>query len=88
MKVLQDFNIKGHIFMDYGNLISRKALSNLDVDINHEVKFNIDKIRMSIGAGLSMETPFAPIGIDFALPIFYDKTDVIKHVHFSIGKNF
>ena len=88
MKVLQDFNLKGHVFMDYGNLISKKKLSNLDVDIKEEIKFNVDKIRSSLGVGLSIDTPFAPIGIDVSLPIFYDKSDVIKYVHFSIGKNF
>jgi outer membrane protein insertion porin family len=88
IKFLQDFNLKGHIFMDYGNLISKKKLSDLPVDIKDEIKFNVDKIRLAMGVGFSIETPFAPIGIDFSLPILYDKSDVLKYVYFTIGKNF
>ena len=88
IKILQDFNLKGHVFMDYGNLISRKQLSDLSVDIKDKIKFNVDKIRLALGVGLSIDTPFAPIGVDFSLPILYDKSDVLKHIYFTIGKNF
>ena len=89
IKLVKELGLKGHFFLDYGNLVNKHKFSlNTAVDNDDALKYNLDKIRISAGFGFSFQTPIAPIEIDFAVPLIYDKSDIINHVYFAIGKKF
>jgi outer membrane protein insertion porin family len=89
LKLIKEFKLKAHVFVDYATLINvNKFLFNEKIDINNQLSPGSDKLRVSTGIGLSIDTPIAPIGIDFGVPIVFDKSDIITHVYFSISKRF
>ena len=73
-------DMRGRFFTDVGTLTS--------VDVNSANLVDGAELRASIGFGLSYESPFGPILIDFGFPILkegFDKTEVLR---FSFGARF
>ena len=89
LKLIKEFNLKAHVFVDYATLINvNKFFLDKTAGINEQLSPGSDKLRVSTGIGLSIDTPIAPIGIDFGVPIVFDKSDIITHIYFSISKRF
>lgn len=79
----EEFGVKGRAFNDAG------ILDDVDATPLPGEDFRSDSaIRMSMGAGLTWDSPFGPIGVDLARPILkqsYDKTEFFR---FSFGTRF
>ncbi len=78
-----EFGIKGHIFTDAG------FLGKADINSIPGVPIAQDQvIHLSSGVGITWDSPFGPIRLDFAEPILYKSYDKIEHIHFSFGAKF
>ena len=89
INIIQDINLKGHFFADYGllNCLDKKIFNQKQIDKGENIVFNNNKLRLSVGAGISFTTPIAPIGLDFAVPIIYDdRFDKIQYIYLSLSK--
>jgi len=76
----EEFDIRGRVFTDYG--------SNFAIDGSDGVINDSRKMRATVGAGISWNSPFGPIVIDLATPYLkqsFDKTQVFR---FSFGTRF
>ena len=78
-----EFGIKGHLFTDAGVL--GKSDEN---PIPGDTIANDDSLHLSTGVGVTWDSPFGPIRLDFAEPIMYKSYDKIEHIHFSFGTKF
>jgi outer membrane protein assembly factor BamA len=82
-------NLKGHVFVDYGTTFNvNKLFLDKRLHIDEQLSSNHKSLRVSTGVGITMDTPIAPIGIDFGVPIVSNKSDIINHIYFSIAKRF
>jgi outer membrane protein insertion porin family len=78
-----EFGLKGHLFSDVG------VLGHSDeTPIAGDAIANDESIRLSIGVGMTWDSPFGPIRLDFAEPIIKKSYDKIEHIHFSFGTKF
>ena len=72
--VPEELGIKGHAFTDAGSLF----------DIEDESGSNIvdeSSVRVAVGMGVSWDSPFGPVRLDFAVPVQdedFDETEVIQ----------
>ena len=76
----KELGIKGHAFSDVGSL--------WDID---EISSGIDEensIRATAGLGLSWESPFGPIRLDFAVPYLKEDFDEEENFRFDFGTRF
>lgn len=76
----EELGFAGHVFSDFGTLTS--------VDDKGPDVVDDGSIRMSVGAGLSWQSPFGPIRVDFAAPVVdkeYDETEIFR---LSFGTTF
>jgi outer membrane protein insertion porin family len=78
-----EFGIKAHLFTDAGVL-----LHDDETTIPGDVIANDDGLHLSTGVGMTWDSPFGPIRLDFAEPILYKSYDKIEHIHFSFGTKF
>ncbi|MDP9126874.1 MAG: outer membrane protein assembly factor BamA [Pseudomonadota bacterium] len=78
-----ELGLKSHLFVDAGVLGQAKALQ-----IPGDVFANDDSVHLSIGVGVTWQSPFGPVRLDFAEPILYKTYDKIEHIHFSFGTKF
>ena len=80
-----EYNVTGSIFADVGALwdfdIRSKSYSKEDV-------YNSKEPNMSIGLGILWINRFAPIRLDYAVPILQKKYDKTQNWHFSIATYF
>ncbi len=78
-----ELGIKGHLFTDAG------VLSESDESqVAGESIANDDSVHLSVGFGITWDSPFGPIRLDYAEPLLYRTFDKIQHVHFSFGTKF
>jgi outer membrane protein insertion porin family len=47
-----------------------------------------EKIRASVGLGISWDSPFGPVRLDYAVPILKQTYDKTEQIHFSFGTRF
>jgi outer membrane protein insertion porin family len=81
----EEYGIKGRLFSDFGTLF--------DTDVKDTIPPNtiVDEayeIRVSAGFGITWQSPFGPLAVDFALPIIakdYDREELFR---FSVGTRF
>lgn len=77
----EEYGIRASVFSDFGTLY--------DVDATGATSVLDDpSLRLSVGAGISWDSPFGPIRVDFAKALLkesYDKTQVFR---FSFGTKF
>jgi len=78
-----DLGVKGHIFSDIG-VLGR----NDETPISGEIFKSDQKPRASIGLGMSWNSPFGLIRLDYAYPILKQSYDELEYLHFSFGTRF
>jgi outer membrane protein insertion porin family len=78
-----DIGIKAHIFTDAGILgnSDQKAIAGQTITSD-------ESLHMSAGIGITWDSPFGPIRLDYAQPILYKSYDKKEHIHFSFGTRF
>ncbi len=79
----EEFGLRAHVFTDAGILDQVDAKPQPGEDFRQD-----SSPRVTAGAGLSWQSPFGPIGVDFSQPIMkksYDKTEFFR---FSFGTRF
>lgn len=75
-----EFGLRAHIFSDIG-VIGRPDTTL----VGGNVIANDESLHLSAGVGITWDSPFGPIRLDFAKPILYKSYDKIEHIHFSFG---
>jgi outer membrane protein insertion porin family len=81
--VSPEFGFKAHLFSDFG------MLGRPDHDrIAGTTISDGQGLRMSVGVGITWDSPFGPIRLDFAEPIMYKSYDKKQNIHFSFGTKF
>ena len=78
-----EFGIKAHLFTDVGIL-----RQDDETIIPGDVIATDNSVHLSTGVGMTWDSPFGPIRLDFAEPILYKSYDKIEHIHFSFGTKF
>jgi outer membrane protein insertion porin family len=78
-----DLGFKGHAFTDFGTLGD-----NDENPLTGEVFKHDESLRLSVGAGMSWQSPFGPIRLDLAQAILRKRYDNTQFVHFSFGTRF
>ncbi|NTU76807.1 MAG: outer membrane protein assembly factor BamA, partial [Alphaproteobacteria bacterium] len=75
-----EMGFKGHIFTDAGTLGKPEETA-----LPGDLFMNEESLRVSVGVGMTWQSPFGPVRLDLAKPVLkkdYDKTELI---HFSFG---
>ena len=78
-----EFGVKAHLFTDAGFLGKSDQTSIAGGSITQD-----QSLHLSTGVGITWDSPFGPIRLDFAEPILYKSFDKIEHIHFSFGTKF
>ncbi|HAX91237.1 MAG TPA: outer membrane protein assembly factor BamA, partial [Rhodospirillaceae bacterium] len=79
----EDLGFKGHVFGDAGVLGQ-----NDEKPLAGELFMSDQKIRASVGIGVSWQSPFGLVRLDYAQPVIKQDYDDIEHIHFSFGTRF
>ncbi|MDD3182721.1 MAG: outer membrane protein assembly factor BamA [Alphaproteobacteria bacterium] len=79
----EDLGFKGHLFGDVGVLGKNDEKASAG-----ELFMSDEKIRGSIGLGVSWQSPFGLVRLDYAQPVLKQSYDDIEHIHFSFGTRF
>ncbi len=77
----EEFQIKGRLFAEAG------ALWDLDNDTDASVDDSSDP-RLTVGAGLSWNSPLGPFVVDFGFPLIKEDFDKEEIFRFSVGTRF
>lgn len=75
-----ELGVSGRLFTDFG---SSGGLSPVNATTEDE-----SSLRMGIGAGVTWESPFGPLGLDFAYPILREDFDNKEFVRVNFGARF
>jgi len=75
-----EFGLRAHIFSDIG-VIGRPDTTL----VGGNVIANDESLHLSAGVGITWDSPFGPIRLDFAKPILYKSYDKLENIHFSFG---
>lgn len=78
----KEFNVTGALFVDVGALWDYDIKTN---NISRKDVHNTTSPRVSVGAGVLWLTRFAPIRIDYGIPIKKEKYDKKQHWHFRFS---
>jgi outer membrane protein insertion porin family len=76
----EEYGIKGRVFSDFGTLFDTDTKGATVVDEN--------ALRVSAGFGITWQSPFGPLAVDFALPILAKDYDREEFFRFSVGTRF
>ncbi|WP_010297508.1 outer membrane protein assembly factor BamA [Candidatus Odyssella thessalonicensis] len=77
-----EFGVKGAVFSDFGSVWgSQLKLPNNPIIDNKSM-------RASVGVGLSWNSPFGPLRIDYAIPVKKQKKDEVQRVFFGVSSRF
>ncbi|MEM7444572.1 MAG: outer membrane protein assembly factor BamA [Pseudomonadota bacterium] len=76
----EELGIRGRAFTDAGYLDG--------VDGVDEPIFDDPAIRVAVGAGISWNSPFGPIRLDYAIPVVQEDFDRTQNFRFSFGTTF
>lgn len=79
----EDLGFKGHAFTDAGILGK-----NDDEPLSTEIFKSDQNVRASAGLGVSWQSPFGLVRLDYAYPFLKESYDEVEHVHFSFGTRF
>lgn len=79
----EDLGFKGHAFGDIGVLGK-----NDENPTASELFMSEEKLRGSVGIGVSWQSPFGLVRLDYAEPLLKQTYDEIEHIHFSFGTRF
>lgn len=78
-----EFGVKGAAFVECGNVWRagvKKVPGNPIRDVN--------KPRLSVGAGVSWDSPFGPLRIDYGIPVKKYKGDREQRIYFGVSHRF
>ena len=82
----EQLGIRGRAFTDVG------TLTGIDDETSgtapQDQVFDEASVRMSVGAGLSWDSPFGPVQVDMAVPVLSEDFDQEEVFRFSIGTRF
>lgn len=78
-----DLGFKAHAFVDAGVLSDCE-----ETPLPSETFMNDDKLRASGGLGISWQSPFGLVRLDYAVPFMKQSYDKTEHIHFSFGTRF
>ncbi len=76
----EELGIGARMFTDIGSSGSLSPTNSTTVDE--------DSLRMGIGAGITWESPFGPLGIDLAYPVLKEDFDEKEYVRVNFGTRF
>lgn len=77
----KDMPLKGHTFVDYGSVWGIDEPSSPDLA-------DSDSIRVAAGLGISWDSPFGPLRVDFSAPIVKEDYDEKQTFRFTFGSAF
>ncbi|MCG8594267.1 MAG: outer membrane protein assembly factor BamA [Kiloniellales bacterium] len=77
----EEFQIKGRLFAEAG------ALWDLDNNTDAEIDDSSDP-RLTVGAGISWNSPLGPFVVDFGFPLIKEDFDKEEIFRFSVGTRF
>lgn len=77
-----EFGVKGAVFSDFGSVWG----SELKIPDNPIL--DKKKMRASVGVGISWNSPFGPLRIDYAIPVKKQKHDDLQRVFFGVSSRF
>ena len=75
-----ELGITGRVFTDWG---SQGKVEPSGSDVN-----DTGSLRASIGTGVSWQSPFGPVGLDFAIPFLKESFDETEIVRINFGARF
>ena len=78
-----ELGLKGRFFVDAGTLGGGQNIAP-----SGDVVALDESLRLSAGIGLTWQSPFGPVRIDFAEPLIYKSYDKIQHINFGFGTSF
>ncbi|MGE4350952.1 MAG: outer membrane protein assembly factor BamA, partial [Bdellovibrionales bacterium] len=79
----EELGFKGHLFGDVGILGE-----NDETPESNEWFMSDSNVRGSVGIGVSWQSPFGLVRLDYAQPVLKESYDEIEHIHFSFGTRF
>ena len=89
--VAEDLGFRGRAFTDFGVLTGTDDADFIDLDNNGTNDIRpVDEasVRVSIGAGLSWDSPLGPVNVDIAVPVISESFDEEQLFNFSFGTSF
>ncbi|MGE3622269.1 MAG: outer membrane protein assembly factor BamA [Bdellovibrionales bacterium] len=78
-----EFGLKGRFFVEGGTL----GGGSVTAPPGDQVAMD-ESLRLSTGIGVTWQSPFGPVRIDYAHPVIYKSYDKLQHIHFSFGTTF
>lgn len=81
-----EFGVKGAVFTDFGSLWGC-ALKVPATQIATD-RISSKKMRASVGVGLSWNSPFGPLRIDYSIPVRKQKDDEVQRIFFGVSSRF
>lgn len=75
-----ELGIKGRVFAIAGTLTT--------IDLNDPNIADTGSLRLSLGVGISWDSPFGPIRVDFARPLVKEEFDETEFISFGVGSLF
>ncbi len=79
----EDLGFKGHLFVD-GGVLGK----NDEAPLSTELFMSDQTVRGSVGIGVSWQSPFGLVRLDYAEPVLKESYDKVEHIHFSFGTRF
>jgi len=76
----KELGISGRTFTDFGSAGSLSPTNSTTKDDG--------SLRMSVGAGLTWQSPFGPIGFDVAFPLLKEDYDLEENIRINFGTKF
>ncbi len=83
----EEFGITGRGFSDFGVLTDVDEESVAGGSPADQI-FESNSLRVSVGAGVSWESPFGPVRLDFGFPVLKEDFDETETFRFSFGTRF
>ena len=75
-----ELGVSGRLFTDFGSSGGLSPTNSTTVDEA--------SLRMGVGAGVTWESPFGPLGLDFAYPVLKEEFDNKEFVRVNFGARF
>ncbi len=86
----KEFDLKGFLFTDVGSLgdVDGDQTKTDPVTLEDHTIIDEESIRLSMGAGLGIVTPFGPVRLDLAVPLLKEDSDETEIFSFRFGARF
>ncbi|WP_051908486.1 outer membrane protein assembly factor BamA [Candidatus Odyssella acanthamoebae] len=77
-----EFGVKGALFSDFGSVWGS------ELKIPNNPILDKKAMRASVGVGISWDSPFGPLRIDYAIPVKKQAKDDVQRVFFGVSSRF